>query len=177
MEEVEATHTRANKDSEVYAESDDLQFLKNARIQGTQWIDVPLEQTRITAKEFFQLFTLAVFTHQEYILACGERGKLSETILSLLRTLQRLLQGKQLDSTLSDPKIVSRLEMVMSSSHSTLRAMDTVLTRYIIANRILWRSVKLMNRELVSVEELGRRLAANTEEFTMIAGTVGNIIG
>jgi hypothetical protein len=104
---------------------------------------------------------------------------LSETICSLARILNRLLEErKRLGSTLNDPRIVSKLEKVMPSCHSTLRAMDTVLTRYnllgdtIKASRNLWRRVKLGNGELVSVEDLRRKLATDTEALTMIVGTV-----
>jgi hypothetical protein len=56
--------------------------------------------------------------------------------------------------------------------------MDTILTRYnalgdsIKASRNLWRTVRLGNGELISVEELQRKLATDTEKLTMIAGTV-----
>jgi hypothetical protein len=129
-------------------------------------------------EQFFQLASLAANTHRESVSACGEKGKLSETIRSLSRILHHLLEGRrQLGTNLNDPKIVSRLEKVMPSCHSTLRAMDTVLTRYNVlgdstkASRTLWPSVRLGNGELVSVEELRRRLATDTEEFMVIAGT------
>jgi hypothetical protein len=52
MEEMEATHTRDNQHSDVYAESDDLRLLKNARLQPIQWIDISLEQTGIPTGNF-----------------------------------------------------------------------------------------------------------------------------
>jgi len=176
---VEATHTSENQDSDVYAKIDDLRFLKNARLQPIQWIDIPLEQTGIPTEQFFQLALLAAKIHGESVSACGEKGKLSETVRSLSRILHRLLEGRgQLGTPLNDPKIVSKLEKVMPACHSTLRALGTVLTRYnalgdsIKASRNLWRTVKLGNGELISVEELRRKLATDTEEFLMIAGTV-----
>lgn len=179
MEEVEATDTRENQDSDVYAESDDLRFLKNARLQPTQWIDIPLEQTGIPTEQFYQLALCAIKTYRESVLACGEKDKLSETIRSLSYILVHLLEGRgQLGTPLNNPKIVSKLEKVMPACHSTLRAMDTVLTRYnllgdsIKASRSLWRTVKLGNGELISVEELRRKLATDTEEFTIIGGTI-----
>jgi len=179
MEEVEANHTRENQHSDVYAESDDLRLLKNARLQPIQWIDIPLEQTGIPTEQFLQLALLAAKTYRESVSACGEKCKLSGTIRSLSHILHRLLEErKQLGSALNDPKIVSRLEMAMPSCHSTLRAMDNVLTRYnalgdsIKASRNLWRTVKLGNGDLVSVEGLRGSLAIATEEFTTTAGTV-----
>jgi hypothetical protein len=159
MEEMEATHTRDNQHSDVYAESDDLRLLKNARLQPIQWIDISLEQTGIPTEQFFQLAMLVAKTYRGSVSASGEKSKLSVTIRSLSHILHLLLERrKQLGSALNDPKIVSRLEIAMPSCHSTLRAMYNVLRRYnglgdsIKASRNLWRKVKLGNGDLVSVE-------------------------
>jgi hypothetical protein len=176
MEEMEATLTRDNQLSDVYAGSDDLRLLKNARLQPIQWIDIPPEQTGIYTEQFFQLALLAEKTYRGSVSASGEKSKLSGTIRSLLHSLHRLLEGRK--QLLNYPEIVSRLEMAMPFCHSTLRAMDNVLRRHnalrnsIKASRNLWRKVKLGNGELASVEGLRRRLAIANEEFTVIASTV-----
>ena len=179
MGEMEATHKRDNQHSDVYAESDDLRLLKNARLQPIQWIDIPLEQTRIPTEQFFQLALLAAKTYRGSVSASGEKSKLSETIRSLSYILHRLLERRNTWLRSQRPR-----KCVLGSKWRYLlvillcELMNNVLRRYnalgnsIKVSRNLWRTVKLGNGELISVEELRRKLATDTETRSQIAPDV-----
>ncbi|KAE8445955.1 hypothetical protein EG329_012734 [Mollisiaceae sp. DMI_Dod_QoI] len=180
--------TRARRPFEAFEESepetvfnienDDLQFLKNARLRPTPRIDIPLEQTGIPLDQFLQLASLVERTFRGSISASGKQAELSRNLSSLSGVLAQLLVERQREGTsLSRPNMVAELEATMTSTSNTLRTINTILMKYnrlgkeAKAGRELWRKVKFGNGELVSVDEIRKKLVGNTETITILLQT------